>query len=619
MADGEVRAQDLTAETTSTLSGNEQFVMFDSTEGKRADIDDVATYIAGDKTQLQTTDKSSPVAAINENHGAITDLKEDIEDLESNVTHINRFNKDNVLNGYYLSTTNGTTVPLDGYIVSDYMDIADLTSVRVSNVHIACFYNSSKTFISSSVQSPVEAEYTITVPANTKYMRFSVYGGLANTAQVGKDISRSNYVPYKDYTIPNATIYTNQIVDSDKAGFDDAVVALVDSSYARERINLFDKTVIYDDTYIVPTNGGTGSASGFFASDYIDISAYSAIKVSKTHLFALYKADKTYLSAPSNTNSINNDLTVDVSSASYIRFSTYDEYLNTAQVGKDITSAKYVPYSKYFLNGLVVNGNQVSNDYTRIVVSADGSGDYTSFTEALYDNVDSGVDILVKAGTYDIVSEYVALFGQTAVDNMADADSAIFNGFQYGVILRNRKIEFAAGAHLVCDWTGHTVDGTHRFSALAVCYNVEIIGLDLVSTHTFYAIHDDYGLWDSPYTVKYENCRIKGINIVNANCIGGGCKPFSRHIINNCYFDNGINDSVVRYHNTNVAGAEPEIYVSNSFFNSKLSFNYYGSQTTKMKAYVNNCKANSIIKAQESISFSTDNVELYKWCCDETA
>ena len=50
MADGEVRAQDLAQETASTLSGNEQFVMFDSTAGKRADIDDVATYVAGDKT-----------------------------------------------------------------------------------------------------------------------------------------------------------------------------------------------------------------------------------------------------------------------------------------------------------------------------------------------------------------------------------------------------------------------------------------------------------------------------------------------------------------------------------------------------------------------------------------
>ena len=90
MADGEVRAQDLAQETASTLSGNEQFVMFDNTAGKRADIDDVATYVAGDKTTLKTTNKTSPVAAINENFDAIADVKEDFTNLAYDANQINR-------------------------------------------------------------------------------------------------------------------------------------------------------------------------------------------------------------------------------------------------------------------------------------------------------------------------------------------------------------------------------------------------------------------------------------------------------------------------------------------------------------------------------------------------
>lgn len=253
-----------------------------------------------------------------------------------------------------------------------------------------------------------------------------------------------------------------------------------------------------------------------------------------------------------------------------------------------------------------------------IIVDTSGTGDYTSFTEAIYDTVDSGIDVYVKPGTYDIVAEYVALFGQSAVDSMANSDSAIFNGFQYGVRLRNRKVEFAPGAHLVCDWTGHTVDGTHRFSALGVDYNVEIIGLDLDVTATFYCIHDDYGI-ATPYTVKYENCRVIGHNITNANCIGGGCKKYSRHILNNCYFDNNLTGSAtVRYHNTNAEGAEPEIYVSNCYFNNWFTPRWYGSQTSKMRVYVNNCHARAIYKMAESSSFDVDNVELYKWNNEET-
>lgn len=43
MAD--IRAEDLTQETKSTLDGSEQFIMFDSTEGKRGTVSDVGDYI----------------------------------------------------------------------------------------------------------------------------------------------------------------------------------------------------------------------------------------------------------------------------------------------------------------------------------------------------------------------------------------------------------------------------------------------------------------------------------------------------------------------------------------------------------------------------------------------
>jgi len=276
----------------------------------------------------------------------------------------------------------------------------------------------------------------------------------------------------------------------------------------------------------------------------------------------------------------------------------------------------YVPDN----NKLIPKVNEIAKSVGQdtIVVDASGAGDYTSFTQAIYDTVDSGIDVLVKPGTYDIIAEYIDLFGQSAVDSMADSDSAIFNGFQYGVRLRKRKVEFAPGAHLVCDWTGHTVDGTHRFSALGVDYNVEIIGLDLDATATFYCIHDDYGI-ETPYTVKYENCRVVGHNITNADCIGGGCKKYSRHILNNCYFDNNLTGSAtVRYHNTNAEGAEPEIYVSNCYFNNWFTPRWYGPQTSKMRVYVNNCHARAIYKMAESAYYDVDNVELYKWNNEET-
>lgn len=250
------------------------------------------------------------------------------------------------------------------------------------------------------------------------------------------------------------------------------------------------------------------------------------------------------------------------------------------------------------------------------IVVAPSGGDYSSFTRAVYEHrSDSFAEFVVKPGTYDIVAEYVALFGQDVVDSLADATD--LSGFQYGIRVNNKKITFESGSHIVCDWTGHTVNSTHRFCAFSVGRNSELIGLDLDCTATFYAIHDDYGLTDRYYENIYRNCRIIGHGITNQNLIGGGCKPYSKHIIDGCYFDNGTSeDACVRYHNTNLANAEPVLYVSNSYFAQALTFRYYGSQTTKMRAYVNNCKASYINKGAEG-SATVDNVELYKWNNEE--
>ena len=87
-----------TEETSSTLNGNEQFVMFDSIEGKRALLSVIADYIAehgeisgddiptllaaieakiGTLSSLDTTAKTSLVAAVNElvsKEGALSSL-----------------------------------------------------------------------------------------------------------------------------------------------------------------------------------------------------------------------------------------------------------------------------------------------------------------------------------------------------------------------------------------------------------------------------------------------------------------------------------------------------------------------------------------------------------------
>lgn len=367
--------------------------------------------------------------------------------------------------------------------------------------------------------------------------------------------------------------------------------------------DLYEQTVLLSDSLLhaFPVSNGT---------NIVITTADGTTLPEGNPYLQFYDSNKTYLNQFLCSSEYGTSRTVTVTFGNVAFVKMYATPSKTIKV--------YIPDK----NKLIPKVNEIAKAVGQdtIIVDASGSGDYTSFTQAIYETVDSGRDVLVKPGTYDIVAEYVALFGQTAVDNMADADSAIFNGFQYGVRLRNRKVEFDSGAHLVCDWTGHTVNGTHRFSALGIDYDVEIIGLDLDVTATFYCIHDDYGPDGGiPYTVKYENCRVVGHSIYNANCIGGGCKKYSRHILKNCYFDNNLTGSAtVRYHNTIGEGAEPEIYVSNCYFNNWFTPRWYGTQTSKMRVYVNNCHARAIYKMAESSSYDVDNVELYKWNNEET-
>lgn len=196
MANGEINATDLTEETTSTLSGNEQFVMFDPVEGKRADIDAVATYIAGDKTQLQTTDKNSLVGAINEVNGKAADLKEDLSVLD-----YYKYDDNNLtISGYLSLSTGAVQTDATGFHCSYPIPIprgaSKITVTKSGNISggaVVAFYtgykHSATTFI-SGVNMPSESNLPmkVSIPSTAKYVAFC--GRTANPFEAVIDSSK---------------------------------------------------------------------------------------------------------------------------------------------------------------------------------------------------------------------------------------------------------------------------------------------------------------------------------------------------------------------------------------------------------------------------------------------
>lgn len=233
--------------------------------------------------------------------------------------------------------------------------------------------------------------------------------------------------------------------------------------------------------------------------------------------------------------------------------------------------------------------------------------DFTSFTRAVYETYDSGRDIIVYPGTYDIRKEYESLFRISTInDNMY-----LGHEFQFGVRLYNRKITFLPGAKLTCTWD-LPKDYSARFSPLYVTTNVTLEGLDLYAEGTEYAIHDDVWRTDIPYINRYENCRVIGRLLFGANCLGGGVAKNARIIIDNCYFDNGVEDSVtVRYHNTDYEYGQSDIWVSNTYFNGIFAATRFGT-TSQLNVYVSNCHAKDII-VKDEIDNPYDNVHLISW------
>lgn len=223
--------------------------------------------------------------------------------------------------------------------------------------------------------------------------------------------------------------------------------------------------------------------------------------------------------------------------------------------------------------------------------------DYTSFTQAAYETVDSGETIVVYPGVYDIKAEYEALFG----DKVPEL-------FSKGIFIHDRKIIFLPGSQLTCIW-----DRNDNFSALYSGGNVILDGMNLYAEGCLYAVHDDLWHWEEPYINEYRHCRIIGRYLKNNNCIGGGVALNARIIIDDCYFDNGVDNTLtVRYHNIDLNNAKGDIWISNSYFNGYLALCYYGN-SAHLDVYVNGCTAECIETRPEIPGEPILNIDLYKW------
>lgn len=236
--------------------------------------------------------------------------------------------------------------------------------------------------------------------------------------------------------------------------------------------------------------------------------------------------------------------------------------------------------------------------------------EYTSILEALK-ATDNSYKIHVKAGTYNIVQEYINYYGSDFWDNY-NGYSGSTDYFLRGLwINASREIEFDSKAVVVFDYSGNNQNVPTYFSVFATGYNATIKKLHCIFNNKCrYAVHDDQG-WSAGVN-KFINCIFDGTSGYNCT-IGGGMGSDMCYIISDCVFINNNGTTDISYHNNGGSTAKNKIFISNCYGDKDCKMLYHGTSTNITYCVINNNHFRDISKSANTASSLVDNMQLIEW------
>ena len=273
---------------------------------------------------------------------------------------------------------------------------------------------------------------------------------------------------------------------------------------------------------------------------------------------------------------------------------------------------------------IVAQRNEKADNVPRvIVVDKNGNGDYTSLLEGiLYATESMYSTVYVRAGDYDLVSEFEGYYGSDFFANYSSSDVK-------GIILKNRvSVIFDTMAHVTFNYTGDNDNVKSLFSPFnSGIYGFILDNLHLEASNCRYVVHDERGSNTDGYKNVYRNCSMYLDNSGNTGwgskqCIGGGLGTNGDILVENCIFESvGILDTgygIVSLHNSAAGDAKSNIVITGNYFKGKGTFrlSWYGNSTDITTALVSN---NSFGSAIQSIAETSDgtspnvNTEIIEW------
>ena len=501
--------------------------------------------------------------------------------LRATMSH-NLFDKRAVTRGVFVDYTTGNIPANSEYFGSDFIaiDSSKAYTLMGTNEQLAT-YDMHKRFLQGykTVADFLNSE----LPSNAKYLRLT--GRLYELDSV--QLSEGNEgLPYEKY---GAIITENEISDRLMEEINREIPGYLSH-------NMFNRRTVTNDHYVGYHNGRLDGASGFCASDFIEINPNEYYTISGTdQQYALFDSRRVYITGRTNAADLSSTSTP--SNAKYLRITCRESELSIVQVYKGVGKLPYekfgVVISKEYLNYDIRNGLANVN---KITVGGDNC-DYDNLREAVESITDATEDnpyeIYINEGVYDIMSYY----------SKEEYTNPQFIGLRKPAYVSligigDRSKVILQGA-LPSDTDNTTVV---RVSTLALFGCGRIENLTVSAENIRYAIHDDYNVASTNRVVK-DCIFIKRGTGGYSQAYGSGVFSGHKHLFENCefYSEQGTPYSV--HNNVNFSTPAYIKLVGCTFVSGKestpgLRFGNMGSGT-KDEVIIIGCETNTNMQVME--------------------
>lgn len=584
------------------------------------------TFTDGTTTTFEVTDGEVTNASMKAYvDPQFADLKSDINEIV--IRSNNRFNPNAITENTYINV-DGTSTASANFSVTGYIPVTAGETIywwskRTDNnyylfdARFLCAYNSSKVAVSASGSTFVGGSYT--VPSGIAYIRLSISNTYLSdwTNFYAGTLTLDEYDEYLPYGEVSSLVNQPQ-VDENTANIATNTANITKNTNDIESItkassNLLDVGAITANKYIT-ANGTMGSIATLSVTDYLPVEEGDVIYGWGTNngaptgitfrFVCAYNSSKVAVSASGSDSELTPPYTVP-SGIAYLRITLRNEVLNYTNlyIGTHAIGVDYEPY------GVVVKLPEME-DATYSISNGD------SILEAVkYCYANSIKNLIVEAGTYDIISEYQSHYGATYFDDYIDyAQGDVFDA---GIWLQNINVKFSAGAKVVCKYTGNNANVPLYFSAFATGNNVEIDGLVLDAENLRYGIHADYNSGTDETFFRVKNCDLKHYkNSTSMQAIGAG---FGRHVFweieNTIFRSAGGNHIVFRVHNNVNSDAQSKLIVKDCYIDGDgyFKFNAYSTSTLQSIIQVCGCSYKTAPVVGRETSDSNDNFTMIAW------